>query len=84
MLANVTLTTKLNQVEEDFVFVDAGLKFEGKIKRKGTPLASSKVSVGNELDVIVKDLELSAHFLGDSRATSMHKAVLELPNTQTT
>ena len=63
-------------VTSEHLYIDFGFKFHGVVNR---PQHSQKeYKKGTKVAVLVKDLEVTEHFLGSSRHTSMLEADIEL------
>ena len=63
-------------VTAEHLYIDFGFKFHGVVdKPKASPEEYTK---GTRVAVLVKDLEVTEHFLGSSRHTSMLEADIEL------
>ena len=63
-------------VTAEHLYIDFGFKFHGVVNK---PQASpEEYTKGTRVAVLVKDLEVTEHFLGSSRHTSMLEADIEL------
>ena len=63
-------------VEDGNLYVDFGCKFHAVVPRPR--LKSELYRKGSKVKVRVRDLEVTGHFLGDSRDTSLLEAKVEL------
>ena len=55
------------KMDASFVWVEVGLKFPIVMKRDDVPVPSSILISGTRIVVRLRDPELTAHFLGDSK-----------------
>ena len=70
-----TVSAEVVAVVDGQLYVDFGAKFHAVIPRPA--FRSERFRRGTRMEVLVKDLEVTQHFLGDSRTTSLLEADVE-------
>ena len=70
-----TVNAEVIAVVDGQLYVDFGSKFHAVIPKPA--FLSEQFRRGTRMEVLVKDLEVTQHFLGDSRTTSLLEADVE-------